>query len=209
MSTKIRMVDPVRSLYTKIQMRNTPRNPYFGIGGRPVNQHGIGGVLPGDPGLNPHGYLGRPDISVKAIKARYLTSIKNLRNKMQKTKPKDKGRRSPEGLKVVKEAREIQEMARRYAPDAIKAMGEILRSKVASDLAKISAANSMLDRGYGKAMQTNINATVNTDGKPSEIDEQELNRRISETIQRVEGITKRKREKIKSEDGPTDVRKLH
>jgi hypothetical protein len=149
-------------------------------------------------------------VSLKALKARYLHGIrKSVHEKMAKTKEPPKSKRSPESLQIVKEAREIQEMARRYAPDAIKAMGDILKSKVASDLAKISAANSMLDRGYGKATQTNINATVNTDGKPSEVDEQELSRRIAETLARVEGLTKRKREKIKSQEQPAHLRKLH
>lgn len=110
---------------------------------------------------------------------------------------------------------EIQAEARRYAVDALKALQEIVRSPISADVARISAAQTLLDRGYGRPTQTNVNATVNTDGKPQEITDQELNRRIEESLRAVEDITraagtpKRKREKIQSEDRPADIRKLH
>jgi len=126
---------------------------------------------------------------------------------MPDAKPK-KGR-SAKSLKIAKDAREIQELARLSGSAAIKAYSEILESKVASDLAKIAAANALLDRGYGKALQTNVNATVNTDGSTKEVDGDELDRRVKETIERVERLTKRKREKIQSEERPANLRKLN
>lgn len=106
-------------------------------------------------------------------------------------------------------APEIQDEARKAGVAAIKALRRIVKSKVASDLAIISAAQTLLDRGFGKPTQTNINASVNGDGKPSEVTEQELNKRIGEALRRVEGITKRKREKIKSPPRPADIRQFH
>ncbi len=117
--------------------------------------------------------------------------------------------RTPAQIKGIKEAREIQELARRSAPAALKALDDIINSKVASDLAKISAANALLDRGYGKALQTNVNATVNTDGSTKEIDGQELDRRVKETISKIEGLTKRKREKIQGTVRPPDLRQYN
>lgn len=110
---------------------------------------------------------------------------------------------------------EIQEKARQYGIDALKALREVIEKPTASDLAKISAAQTLLDRGYGRPTQTNLNTTVNTDGSPPEITDKELNRRIEETLRATEALTrvagppKRKREKIESEEGPADIRKLH
>lgn len=212
---KLKMVDPVRSLLTKLQMRHQPYNPYFWNPikkGEVRNPHVIGGILPGET-RNPEGCFGTRRETVKMLKGRYLAVVRmqkyNRGGRIRKMKNPKKPGRSPEGLKLALDARAIQEMARKHAPDAIKAMAEIIKSKVASDLAKISASNALLDRGYGKALQTNVNATVNTDGSAKEIDGEELDRRVKEVLGRVERITKRKREKIKSEDQPADIRQLH
>ena len=128
---------------------------------------------------------------------------------MPNKRPKGVSRRSPESLKIAKDAREIQELARLHGAEAIKAYAKVLKSNVSSDLAKIAASNALLDRGYGKALQTSVNATVNTDGATKEIDGEELDRRVKETVERIERITKRKREKIKSPEQPVDLRKLN
>src|ERR1700677_4090374 len=47
---------------------------------------------------------------------------------------------------------EIQEIARKYAPDAIKEMHRILTTSE-SDAARVAAGNVILDRAYGKARQ--------------------------------------------------------
>lgn len=104
---------------------------------------------------------------------------------------------------------QVQELARNAAKAAIKALEGIVNNPVSTDQAKIAASQTLLDRGYGRPTQTNINASVNTDGKPSEIDEQELSRRVKETVTRIEALTKRKREKIEGEERPTDIRKFN
>ena len=104
---------------------------------------------------------------------------------------------------------EIQEAARKAGKYAISALEDIVRSRISTDVARISAAQTLLDRGYGRPTQTSVNATVNTDGKPTEVTQQELDRRIKETITRIEGLTKRKREKIEGEEPPADLRKYN
>ena len=106
-------------------------------------------------------------------------------------------------------AAEIQERARKAGIYAIKAMEEIVKNPISTDVARISAANTLLDRGYGKAVQATVNTQVNPDGAPTEISQQELDRRIKETITRIEGLTTRKRETLKSEERPVDIRKLN
>ncbi|MGE0109591.1 MAG: hypothetical protein AB7S81_07520 [Bdellovibrionales bacterium] len=51
-----------------------------------------------------------------------------------------------------KATQEIKEAARKYAPDALMRLHEILLNSE-SDAAKVSAAREILDRAYGKASQ--------------------------------------------------------
>ena len=104
---------------------------------------------------------------------------------------------------------EAQTKARQHVLEALDALVEIVNSAEANDTARIGAASLLIERAFGKAAQTNINANVNADGKAREIDSDELDRRIRETLAQVEGITKRKREKIISPQRPTDLRKLN
>lgn len=125
-----------------------------------------------------------------------------------KIKDKDTVRAAKHILKQDKSS-DIQRQARKYSPDALRALRDVLRSKMSTDLAKISAATALLDRGFGRPSQTNINAAVNTDGPPSKIEEIELNRRITDCLERIEGATRRTREKIKSPKRPVDIRQYN
>jgi hypothetical protein len=49
---------------------------------------------------------------------------------------------------------DIAELARQHTEDAIRTLVEILQDTKASAGARISAANAILDRGYGKAPQS-------------------------------------------------------
>ena len=104
---------------------------------------------------------------------------------------------------------DIQKQARKYSGYALKALRDVVKAKTSTDLAKISAPTALLDRGFGRPAQTNFNTTVNTDGPPSKIEEIELNRRINECLERIEGATRRKREKIKSPQRPIDIRQYN
>ena len=44
----------------------------------------------------------------------------------------------------------IQELARQYAPEALKTLAEIMSSCKAPPNSRIAAANALLDRGFGK-----------------------------------------------------------
>jgi hypothetical protein len=48
---------------------------------------------------------------------------------------------------------EIREIARAYTAEAIETLAQIMRT-AASDTARLSAANALLDRAYGKSTQT-------------------------------------------------------
>lgn len=64
---------------------------------------------------------------------------------------------NPGGRKPIPQ--DVKDMARALAPEAIKALGSILRDSEAPPAARVSAATAILDRGYGKPAQT-INANV-------------------------------------------------
>ncbi len=207
--TKIRLVDPVKSLIASMHARRRGPNPKFkrNSKGEVGNPHGIGLPLPGDKGKNPTGKGGFGDNpSQKQLAARLRSGFGRGNNAnpygrlgfkaagIQKM-PK-KTRRTPESEGIVREAREITNLARKHAPAAIDALGKIIKKKHASEMAQIAAANSLLDRGYGKPTQ-NINQTVNTDGSAKEIDPRELDKRIASVIERIEGTRSRARKKIK------------
>lgn len=67
-------------------------------------------------------------------------------------KPIRKGEtRNPGGRPKIPE--DVREMARGLAPEAIKALGEIMKDDGAPPAARVSAASTILDRAYGKAPQ--------------------------------------------------------
>ncbi len=45
---------------------------------------------------------------------------------------------------------EVREIARQYTTEAVETLVSVMRDKGASDAAKVSAANALLDRGFGK-----------------------------------------------------------
>lgn len=65
----------------------------------------------------------------------------------------------PKG-KVSAAKKEIAEMARDYAEDAMKVLVDVARDANAPAAARVSAANAIIDRGYGKAPAT-VEPTVN------------------------------------------------
>jgi len=53
----------------------------------------------------------------------------------------------------AKENPELKALAREHTADAIKTLVEIMRSSRTPAVARVSAANALLDRGWGKATQ--------------------------------------------------------
>lgn len=117
---------------------------------------------------------------------------------------------------VALEAREMQNISRKAAPDALRSLHDIILSSTATDVAKISAASVLLDRAYGKASQTNINANLDVDGKPANVTEKELTQRIEEALARVNKLTAGAAEPgpgtkkpAPSEERPKNLRRLN
>ena len=106
---------------------------------------------------------------------------------------------------VALEAHEVQQVARENAALAMKTLAEISGNKRAPESSRIAASAVILDRAYGKASQTSITASV-TNGKESEIDSVELDKRIKQALKRVEDLTNRAPKKRTRPDRPANLR---
>lgn len=106
---------------------------------------------------------------------------------------------------VAREQREIQELARKNAQAVLERMAEIAQTSF-NETAAIAAGQVILDRAYGKANQTNINASVDANGKETDISEKELNTRINQALKRVEALTRGTAKAPEGEERPADIR---
>lgn len=64
-----------------------------------------------------------------------------------------RGAGRPKG-RVTQAKRDLMEMAKDHGETALAVLVEIATNKAASEGARVSAANALLDRGYGKPTQT-------------------------------------------------------
>lgn len=102
------------------------------------------------------------------------------------------------------EARDIQNLARQHAIEAVEILADIMQNS-AQDSARIAATQVILERAYGKATQTSINANIDANGRPTEVTSKELDTRIAETLKRVESLTGRTPKEEASEGQPADL----
>jgi len=107
-------------------------------------------------------------------------------------------------LTVAKEHREIQEKARTAASAVMDRLIEIAQTSTMESMA-IQAAQVVLDRAYGKSIQTSVSASA--DGKKtSEITGKQLDERYQQVLERVESLTRGAGKEAKSEKRPVDLR---
>jgi hypothetical protein len=69
-----------------------------------------------------------------------------------------KSRRSSGGRPRV--LGDIQELARQKSPEAIETLTDIMQNAKAPPAARVAAANSLLDRGYGRPLQVSQSLRV-------------------------------------------------
>jgi len=111
-------------------------------------------------------------------------------------------------ITVAREAREIQDLARTHADQAMKRMAEIINDPNSPDNIAVAAAEVIFNRAYGKPNQTNTNLNVDANGKPTEVSGSELDKRIAEALRRVEAIAGRAPKAVAGKKQPADIRKL-
>ncbi len=157
-------------------------------------------IKPGDV-LNPYGNLGR-------YRGKYKLGLRvGSRDNGPRIRRKRKFLKEQAALAI--ELHELQEIAKKNAGAAMVTLAEIMKSPKSPEQARIAAAGLILARAYGKASQTNINANVNTDGKTAEVDPNELDKRITKALERVEHLTGRAKQAPESEERPPDIRQRH
>ncbi len=162
------------------------------------------GAVPAGGVLNPYGHYG------DSRRSRYRVTYFGLKLKPGLREAAMKRKRAKLKLKraIALEAHELQQIARESASLAMKTLKEIAGNKREPAPSRIAASAVILDRAYGKASQTSITANV-TNGKESEIDGAELDKRISATLKRVEALTNRTPKTRARPNKPADIRKYH
>lgn len=129
--------------------------------------------------------------------------------KIQRGHDTERGFRNKVRLTVAKEAREVQEMARRSAAQAMEIARAIMADPLERASDRLAAVNFITERAYGKATQTNVNAQVDTNGDKKAVSAKELDQRIEKAIRGVEELTGRAGKPNPSPDRSTHVRKRH
>jgi len=108
---------------------------------------------------------------------------------------------------IAKEMRDIQEFARKHALAAMEKAADIVANSD-NETTVLQGIQIVLERAYGKASQTNINASVSGDGKATEITAKQLDERIAKALQRVEELSRGAKQTPSRKERLVDLRKL-
>ncbi len=184
----------------RIQLKGNPR-------GINLNRIGKGGTFaPGNQlstleNMSPEGHAKRMAAAHQAWKTKALRAkgveVKTTEVKRQRVRLRET---------IVREAREIQEIARMAAGDAMECLKNIITDGESRTSDKLTAISLLLDRAYGKATQTNVNANVDANGKEADVSTAELQRRIDTALNRIEAVTGGTGQAGTSEDRSVDLR---
>lgn len=154
--------------------------------------------------LNPYGKLGN------TRRAQYRATYfgRTYKKGLREDAMKRKRIKLQEKKAIALEAHELQQIARENATLAMQTLVEISGNSRAPEATRIAASAVILDRAYGKASQTSITANV-SNGKKSDLDSTELDKRINQALKRAEELTNRAPKAEPSEERPADVHKLN
>jgi hypothetical protein len=111
-------------------------------------------------------------------------------------------RRKVAGLTYKK----MQDIACEHAEEMMQVLLDVANDPDQPSSARVSAANSWLDRAFGKAATLNYNVNANADVKPSELSDAELSKRIDENLKVIE---KQQSEAEVFRDSPSDLSKYN
>lgn len=108
--------------------------------------------------------------------------------------------------KIKKEARDINEIAREYSEAAMRTLVEIMNNENEVGNVRITAANTILERGYGKPVTPTMNVNVNADAKPEQLNVADLDTEVARTLREVRKLTGGTAKTIEGEVGSSDLR---
>jgi hypothetical protein len=123
----------------------------------------------------------------------------------KKSRAREREQRKIAKLTVAKEARQVQDDARQTATAAFEVIKDVMMN-AERDSDKLTAANIVLERAYGKATQINVNDNVNRNGNKEEVSAAELDKRIEEAIRGVEELTGGATKPPKGSQRPVNLR---
>jgi hypothetical protein len=89
-----------------------------------------------------------------------------------KGRPFPKGR-SPNPGGRPRVLKDIQELAREKSPEALETLADIMANQKAPAAARVAAANALLDRGYGRPLQS-LSQTMTINKRAEEMTDDEL-----------------------------------
>jgi hypothetical protein len=109
---------------------------------------------------------------------------------------------------MAKTPTDIRSLARSHGPAALKTLAGIMNEKDAPPAARVAAANSLLDRGWGKAVQP-VDATINDERSVNDLSSTELDARIAAILVRLESLAGGAPGAVEGEERSSDVRQLN
>ena len=109
---------------------------------------------------------------------------------------------------MAKAKADIRSLARTHTETALRTLTSIMTIEDAPPAARVAAANSLLDRGWGKAVQP-VDATINDERKLNDLSSTELDARIAAALRRVESLASGAAGQASSEERSSDVRQLN
>jgi len=82
--------------------------------------------------------------------------------------------------------KEMQAIALKHAEEMMQVLLDVASDAHQPASARVSAANSWLDRGFGKAATLNYNINAGAGAKPAELSDDDLTRRIQDNLKALE-----------------------
>jgi hypothetical protein len=109
------------------------------------------------------------------------------------------------------EYKEMQEIARQNADEAMQVYLDIMRDPDSAGSVKLAAADRIMERAFGKTAQMNLNVNATLDGNPMDLSDADLTREIKAIVGKVKTIESggSQTEEVESEVRPKNLREYN
>jgi hypothetical protein len=108
---------------------------------------------------------------------------------------------------MAKTPTDIRSLARAHTETALNTLAGIMKQEDAPPAARVAAANSLLDRGWGKPVQPIDDVT--DERKLNDLSSTELDARIADLLGRVESLAGGTAGEAQGKERSSDVRKFN
>ena len=109
------------------------------------------------------------------------------------------------------EYKEMQEIARQNAEDAMQVYLDIMRDPETAPSVKLAAADRVMERAFGKTAQMNLNINTSIDSNPMDLSDADLTREIKAIVGKVKTIESggSQTEEVEGEVRPKNLREYN